>query len=535
MITVTNVSLNFSGQNLFSDVNLKFTPGNCYGVIGANGAGKSTFLKILSGELDSTTGEVSIDPNCRMSVLKQDHFAYDEYTVLDTIIMGNKRLYDIMKEKDALYEKEDFSDEDGIKAAELEAEFAEMDGWEADSNASKLMQGLGLDESIMYSQMADLGGNEKVKVLLAQALFGDPDIILLDEPTNHLDLQAIEWLEDFLLDYEGTVIVVSHDRYFLNVVCTHIVDIDYSKVKMYAGNYDFWYESSQMMERLIKQQNKKAEEKIKELQTFIQRFSANKSKSKQATSRKKMLDKLTVEELPASSRRYPFVGFDMDREAGRDLLTVDGLSKTVNGEKLLNNISFTLNHDDKIAIIGENEIAITALMQILAGEDEPDEGTVKWGVSTSRSYFPKDNSKYFDGCELNLVDWLRQYSAAGFETQNESYIRGFLGRMLFSGDDVFKQVNVLSGGEKVRCMLSRMMLYGSNVLILDQPTNHLDLESITAVNNGLKAFKGNVIFASHDHEFVNTVANRIIDIREDGTIVDRMCTFDEYIEMKRGN
>lgn len=535
MITVTNVSLNFSGQNLFSDVNLKFTPGNCYGVIGANGAGKSTFLKILSGELDSTTGEVSIDPNCRMSVLKQDHFAYDEYTALDTIIMGNKRLYDIMKEKDALYEKEDFSDEDGIKAAELEAEFAEMDGWEADSNASKLMQGLGLDESIMYSQMADLGGNEKVKVLLAQALFGDPDIILLDEPTNHLDLQAIEWLEDFLLDYEGTVIVVSHDRYFLNVVCTHIVDIDYSKVKMYVGNYEFWYESSQMMERLIKQQNKKAEEKIKELQTFIQRFSANKSKSKQATSRKKMLDKLTVEELPASSRRYPFVGFDMDREAGRDLLTVDGLSKTVNGEKLLNNISFTLNHDDKIAIIGENEIAITALMQILAGEDEPDEGTVKWGVSTSRSYFPKDNSKYFDGCELNLVDWLRQYSAAGFETQNESYIRGFLGRMLFSGDDVFKQVNVLSGGEKVRCMLSRMMLYGSNVLILDQPTNHLDLESITAVNNGLKAFKGNVIFASHDHEFVNTVANRIIDIREDGTIVDRMCTFDEYIEMKRGN
>lgn len=535
MITVTNVSLNFSGQNLFSDVNLKFTPGNCYGVIGANGAGKSTFLKILSGELDSTTGEVSIDPNCRMSVLKQDHFAYDEYTVLDTIIMGNKRLYDIMKEKDALYEKEDFSDEDGIKAAELEAEFAEMDGWEADSNASKLMQGLGLDESIMYSQMADLGGNEKVKVLLAQALFGDPDIILLDEPTNHLDLQAIEWLEDFLLDYEGTVIVVSHDRYFLNVVCTHIVDIDYSKVKMYVGNYEFWYESSQMMERLIKQQNKKAEEKIKELQTFIQRFSANKSKSKQATSRKKMLDKLTVEELPASSRRYPFVGFDMDREAGRDLLTVDGLSKTVNGEKLLNNISFTLNHDDKIAIIGENEIAITALMQILAGEDEPDEGTVKWGVSTSRSYFPKDNSKYFDGCELNLVDWLRQYSAAGFETQNESYIRGFLGRMLFSGDDVFKQVNVLSGGEKVRCMLSRMMLYGSNVLILDQPTNHLDLESITAVNNGLKAFKGNVIFASHDHEFVNTVANRIIDIREDGTIVYRMCTFDEYIEMKRGN
>lgn len=533
MITVTNLSLNFSGQNLFSDVNLKFTSGNCYGVIGANGAGKSTFLKILSGEIDSTTGDVSIAPNCRMSVLKQDHFAYDDYSVLDTIIMGNKRLYDIMKEKDALYEKEDFSDEDGIKAAELEAEFAEMDGWEADSDASKLLQGLGLDESLLYSNMADLSGNDKVKVLLAQALFGNPDIILLDEPTNHLDLQAIEWLEDFLLDYEGTVIVVSHDRYFLNVVCTHIVDIDYTKIKMYVGNYEFWYESSQMIERMIKQQNKKAEEKIKELQTFIQRFSANKSKSKQATSRKKMLDKLTVEELPASSRRYPFVGFDMDREAGRDLLTVDSISKTVNGETLLNNVSFTLNHDDKIAVIGENEIAVTALMQILAEESEPDSGSIKWGVSTSRSYFPKDNSAYFDSCDLNLVDWLRQYSAEGFETQNESYIRGFLGRMLFSGDDVFKQVKVLSGGEKVRCMLSRMMLFGSNVLLLDQPTNHLDLESITAVNNGLKAFKGNVIFSSHDHEFVNTVANRIIDIKPDGSVVDRMCTFDEYIEMQK--
>lgn len=533
MITVTNVSLNFSGQNLFSDVNLKFTPGNCYGVIGANGAGKSTFLKLLSGELETSTGEISVAPDCRMSVLKQDHFAYDEYTVLDTVIMGNKRLYDIMKEKDALYEKEDFSEEDGIRAAELEAEFAEMNGWEAESDASRLLQGLGLDESILYTVMADLGGNEKVKVLLAQALFGDPDIILLDEPTNHLDLQAIEWLEDFLLDYEGTVIVVSHDRYFLNVVCTHIVDIDYSKVKMYVGNYEFWYESSQMMQKLIKQQNKRAEEKIKELQTFIQRFSANKSKSKQATSRKKMLDKLTVEEMPASSRRYPFVGFEQDREVGRDILTVDSISKTVNGEKLLNNVSFTVNHDDKIAVIGENEIAITALMQILSGEEEPDEGSVKWGVSTSRSYFPKDNTKYFEGCSLNLVDWLRQYSAEGFETQNESYIRGFLGRMLFSGDDVFKPVNVLSGGEKVRCMLSRMMLYGSNVLLLDQPTNHLDLESITAVNNGLTAFKGNVIFSSHDHEFVNTVANRIIDIKEDGSIVDRMCTFDEYIEMKK--
>jgi len=535
MITVTNVSLNFSGQNLFSDVNLKFTPGNCYGIIGANGAGKSTFLKILSGELDSTTGEVTIDPNCRMSVLKQDHFAYDSYTVLDTVIMGNKRLYDIMKEKDALYTKEDFSDEDGMKAAELEAEFAEMNGWEAESDASKIVQGLGLDESVMYMNMSELDGNGKVKVLLAQALFGNPDIILLDEPTNNLDLQAIEWLEDFLLDYEGTVIVVSHDRYFLNVVCTHIVDIDYTKVKLYMGNYEFWYESSQLIQRMIKQQNKKAEEKIKELQTFIARFSANKSKSKQATSRKKMLDKITVETMPASSRRYPFVGFDMDREAGKDLLFVTGISKTVNGEKLLNNISFTMNHDDKIAIIGENELAVTALMQILAGEEEPDEGDVKWGISTSRSYFPKDNSAFFDGCSLNLMDWLRQFAPEGFETQNETYIRGFLGRMLFSGDDVYKEVQVLSGGEKVRCMLSRMMLYGSNVLLLDQPTNHLDLESITAVNNGLKAFKGNVIFACHDHEFINTVANRIIDIKEDGTIVDRMCTYDEYIEMRKNN
>lgn len=533
MITVTNVSLNFSGQNLFSDVNLKFTPGNCYGIIGANGAGKSTFLKILSGALDPTTGEVSVDKNCRMSVLKQDHFEFDEYSVLDTVIMGNKKLYDIMKEKDALYEKPDFSDEDGIKAAELETEFAEMDGWEAESDASKLIQGLGLDESILYQNMGDLGGNEKVKVLLAQALFGNPDIILLDEPTNHLDLQAIEWLEDFLLDYEGTVIVVSHDRYFLNVVCTHIVDIDYTKVKLYVGNYEFWYESSQLIQRMIKQQNKKAEEKIKELQTFIQRFSANKSKSKQATSRKKMLDKLTVEEMPASSRRYPFVGFDMDREAGKDLLTVDQISKTVNGEKLLNKVSFTLNHGDKIAVIGENEIAVTELIKILAEEDEPDEGSIKWGVSTSRSYFPKDNSEYFDGCSLNLMDWLRQFSPEGYETQNETYIRGFLGRMLFSGDDVYKEVQVLSGGEKVRCMLSRMMLFGSNVLILDQPTNHLDLESITAVNNGLTAFKGNVIFACHDHEFVNTVANRIIEIKADGSIVDRMCTYDEYIEMKK--
>lgn len=534
MITVTNVSLNFSGSNLFSDVNLKFTAGNCYGIIGANGAGKSTFLKILSGELEPTTGEVSVAPNCRMSVLKQDHFAYDYKTVMDTVIMGNKRLYDIMKEKDALYEKEDFSDEDGIRAAELEAEFAEMDGWESESNASRLIQGLGLDESVLYMQMSELGAKEKVKILLAQALFGNPDIVLLDEPTNHLDINAVQWLEEFIVDYPGTVLVVSHDRHFLNMVCTHIVDIDYTKIKMYVGNYEFWYESSQLIERMIKQQNKKAEEKIKELQSFIQRFSANKSKSKQATSRKKMLDKLTVEELPASSRRYPFVGFEQDREVGRDILTVDGLTKLSGGEKLLSNISFSLNKEDKIAVIGANELAVTALMEILAENDEDYDGTVKWGISTSRSYFPKDNSKFFDGCSLNLIDWLRQFTADTFETQSESYLRGFLGRMLFSGDDVFKEVRVLSGGEKVRCMLSRMMLFGSNVLLLDQPTNHLDLESITAVNNGLSAFKGNIIFSSHDHEFIQTVANRIIEINADGSITDRRCTYDEYIEMKRG-
>ncbi len=533
MIDVTNVSLNFSGTNLFSDVNLKFTPGNCYGIIGANGAGKSTFLKILSGELEPTTGSVSIKPGARMSKLNQDHFMFDEYTVLDTVIMGNKRLYDIMKEKDALYMKEDFSDEDGIKAAELEAEFADMDGWEAESNVSRLIQGLGLSEDILYMVMSDIGDKEKVKVLLAQALFGNPDIILLDEPTNHLDIGAIEWLEEFLISYEGTVIVVSHDRYFLNMVCTHIVDIDYTRIKMFVGNYEFWYESSQLIERMIKQQNKKAEEKIKELETFIQRFSANKSKSKQATSRKKMLDKLTVEELPTSSRRYPFVGFERDREVGRDILTVDSLTKTVDGTAVLNNISFTLSRDDKIAVIGENELAVTALMEILAEQDEDFSGTLKWGVSTSRSYFPKDNSEFFDGCTLNLIDWLRQYSADNAEAQTESYLRGFLGRMLFSGEDVFKEVQVLSGGEKVRCMLARMMLFGSNVLLLDQPTNHLDLESITAVNNGLSSFGGNIIFTSHDHEFIQTIANRIIEINADGTITDRMCTFDEYIEMKK--
>ena len=535
MITVSDLSFQFGGQLLFKDVELKFTPGNCYGIIGANGAGKSTFLKILCGELEPTKGSVSIAPGLRMSVLKQDHFAYDEMMVLDTVIMGNEKLYSIMKEKDALYAKEDFSDEDGIRAADLEAEFAEMNGWEAESDVSKLLQGLGLSESILYMTMSELDGNAKVKVLLAQALFGNPDIILLDEPTNHLDIDAIEWLEEFIVNYPGTVIVVSHDRYFLNMVCTHIVDIDYTKIKMYVGNYEFWYESSQLIERMIKQQNKKAEEKIKELQAFIQRFSANKSKSKQATSRKKMLDKLTVEELPASSRRYPFVGFEQDREVGRDILTVDSLSKTVDGVKLLDNVSFTMSRDDKIAVIGENEHAVTALMEILSENDTDFDGTVKWGVSTSRSYFPKDNSEFFDGCKLNLVDWLRQYSADTFETQSESYLRGFLGRMLFSGEDVFKEVHVLSGGEKVRCMLARMMLFGSNVLILDQPTNHLDLESITAVNNGLIAFKGNVIFTSHDHEFVQTVANRIIEINPDGSITDRLCTYDEYIEKYKKN
>ena len=526
MIDVVNVSLNFSGQPLFKDVDLKFTPGNCYGIIGANGAGKSTFLRILSGELEPTTGHVSIKPGVRMSVLKQDHFEYDEYTVLDTVIMGNPRLYSVMKEKDEIYMKEEFTDEDGIKAAELEAEFAEMDGWEAESDVSRLIQGLGLSGDILYSQMSSLTGKEKVKVLLAQALFGNPGIILLDEPTNHLDVKAINWLEDFLLDYQGTVIVVSHDRHFLNTVCTNIVDVDYGKIKMYVGNYEFWYESSQLMQKMIKDQNKKNEEKIKELQTFIQRFSANKSKSKQATSRRKLLDKLTVEEMPASSRRYPFVGFTMDREPGKDILIVENISKTIDGVKVLDNISFRVNKDDKIAFVGENEIANTTLFKIIMGEMEPDEGSYKWGVTITNSYFPMDNSEYFNGCSLNLVEWLSQYTTETTET----FMRSSLGRMLFSGDDVYKEVQVLSGGEKVRCMLSRMMLYGSNVLVLDQPTNHLDLESITAVNDGLKSFKGNVLFASHDHEFIQTIANRIMEIRKDGTLIDRLCTYDEYIE-----
>lgn len=525
MITVTNVSLNFSGQTLFKDVDLKFTSGNCYGIIGANGAGKSTFLRILSGELEPTTGSVSIKPGIRMSVLKQDHFEFDEYTVLDTVIMGNRRLYDVMKEKEAIYMKEDFSDEDGMRAADLEAEFAEMNGWEADSDVSKLIQGLGLSNDILYSQMSSLTAKEKVKVLLAQALFGNPGIILLDEPTNHLDVKAIAWLEDFLMEYEGTVIVVSHDRHFLNTVCTSIVDVDYGKIKMYVGNYEFWYESSQMIQKMVRDQNKKNEEKIKELQAFIQRFSANKSKSKQATSRRKLLDKLTVEEMPASSRRYPFVGFTMDREPGKEILQVEGISKTIDGVKVLDHVTFRVNNGDKIAFVGENEIANTTLFKIIMGEMEPDEGHYKWGVTISTSYFPLDNSEFFNDCDLNLVEWLSQYST---ET-SETFLRGFLGKMLFSGDDVYKPVKVFSGGEKVRCMLSRMMLFGSNMLVLDQPTNHLDLESITAVNEGLESFKGGILFASHDHEFIQTIANRIIEIQPDGSIVDKLCTYDEFI------
>ena len=528
MITVNDVSLNFSGQTLFKHVDLKFTPGNCYGIIGANGAGKTTFLRILSGDLEPTTGEVVISKDQRMSVLKQDHFQYDQYTVLDTVIMGNQRLYDIMKEKDALYAKEDFTDADGVKASELEAEFADMDGWEAESDVSRLIQGLGLSEDILYSEMSTLTAKEKVKVLLAQALFGKPDIILLDEPTNHLDIHAVEWLEDFILECESLIIVVSHDRHFLNTVCTNIVDVDYGGIKMYVGNYEFWYESSQMMQRLIRDQNKKKEEKIKELQEFVSRFSANKSKSKQATARRKLLDKLTVEEMPASSRRYPFVGFKMDREPGKEILAVEGLTKTVDGRKVLDNVSFRVNKGDKVAFVGEDEIATTTLFKILMEELEPDAGTFKWGTTITTSYFPLDNSAFFNDCDLNLVDWLGQYTADNAEEGTESFKRSFLGRMLFSGDDVYKPVKVLSGGEKVRCMLSRMMLFGSNALVLDQPTNHLDLESITAVNNGLIDFKGVVLFASHDHEFVQTIANRVMEF-VDGKLIDKMCTYDAYI------
>ena len=528
MITVSDLGLAYSGQPLFSHVDLQFTKGNCYGIIGANGAGKSTFLKILSGELEPTSGEVSILPKTRMSVLKQDQNAYNAYNVMDTVIMGNQRLYDIGKEKEALYAKEEMTEADGIRACELEEEYAELGGWEAESDASRILQGLGVGTEFHSNDMATLDARLKVKVLLAQALFGNPDILLLDEPTNNLDINAVNWLEDFLLDFEGTVIVVSHDRHFLNTICTHIVDIDYNKIKMYVGNYDFWYESSQLMQNLMKNQNKKNEEKAQELKEFISRFSANKSKSKQATARRKLLDKLTVEEMPASSRRYPFVGFTMDRECGKEILAVEGLSKTVDSRKVLDNVSFRVNKGDKIAFVGEDELAKTTLFKIVMGELEPDEGTYKWGTTITTSYFPLDNSAFFNDCDLNLVDWLAQFTPKIPEANTESFKRAFLGRMLFSGDDVFKPVKVLSGGEKVRCMLSRMMLYGSNVLVLDQPTNHLDLESITAVNNGLVDFKGVVLFASHDHEFVQTIANRIM-VLEDGKLTDRLGTYEDYI------
>lgn len=525
MITVNNVSLRYGDRKLFEDVNLKFTPGNCYGVIGANGAGKSTFLKILSGEIEPNTGEVSIPKGIRMSVLKQDHYEYDKYMVLETVIMGNSRLYEIMKEKEEIYSKEDFSDEDGIKAAELEGEFAELNGWEAEAEASALLQGLGIGTELHDKNVENLSGVEKVKVLLAQALFGKPGILILDEPTNHLDIKSINWLEEFLIEFEGIVIVVSHDRHFLNKVCTNMADVDFGKIKLYVGNYDFWYESSQLALQMAKDQNKKKEEKIKELQEFIARFSANASKSKQATSRKKLLDKITLDDIEPSSRKYPFVGFKPEREVGNEILTVDGLTKTIDGEKVLNNVSFTVSKDDKIVFIGENELAKTTLFKILTGEMEPDSGTFKWGVTITRAYFPKDNSEFFNNVTLNLVDWMRQFS----EEKSESYLRGFLGRMLFSGDEALKEANVLSGGERVRCMLSKMMLSSANVLILDQPTNHLDLESITAVNNGLRDYKSNILFTSHDHQFIQTIANRIIEITDEG-IIDRKISYDEYLE-----
>lgn len=524
LINVNNVSLRYGAQKLFDDVNLTFTPGNCYGVIGANGAGKSTFLKILSGDIEADTGDITLGKNMRMSVLKQDHYEYDDFNVIQTVIMGNKRLYDIMIEKDALYAKEDFTDEDGIKASELEGEFAEMDGWSADSEASSLLQGLGIPTSLHEKDVKDLTGNEKVKVLLAQALFGKPGILILDEPTNHLDVKSIRWLQDFLGDFEGTVIVVSHDRHFLNEVCTHMVDIDFGKIKMFVGNYDFWYESSQLALSLMRDQNKKKEEKIKDLQNFIARFSANASKSKQATSRKKLLEKITLDDIMPSSRRYPFVGFNMEREVGNEILTVEELNKTVDGVHLIKNLSFRVNKYDKIAFIGD-ELAITHLFKILIGEENQDAGTFKWGQTITTSYFPKDNSHFFEGVNLNLIDWLRQFSVE----QSEIYLRGFLGRMLFSGEEALKEAKVLSGGEKVRCMLSRMMLKDANVLILDQPTNHLDLESITAVNNGLRDFKSNLLFTSHDHQFIHTIANRIIEITKDG-FRDRSMTYEEYIE-----
>ena len=525
MISTSNVTLRVGKKALFEDVNIKFTEGNCYGLIGANGAGKSTFLKILSGQLEPTNGEVIITPGERLSFLQQDHFKYDEYPVLDTVMMGNARLYEIMKEKEAIYAKEDFTDEDGMKASELEGEFAAMNGWEAESDAATLLNGLGIPVEMHYEMMKNLNGPEKVKVLLAQALFGNPDILLLDEPTNHLDLDAIAWLEEFLINFDNTVIVVSHDRYFLNKVCTQIADIDYGKIKLYAGNYDFWYESSQLLIRQMKEANKKKEEKIKELQEFISRFSANASKSKQATSRKRALEKIQLDDIQPSSRKYPYIDFRPNREIGNEVLTVEGLSKTIDGEKVLDNISFTLNHDDKVAFVGSNELAKTTLFQILAGELEPDEGTYKWGITTSQSYFPKDNSKEFDNDDT-IVDWLTQYS----EIKDATYVRGFLGRMLFAGEDGVKKVNVLSGGEKVRCLLSKMMISGANVLILDEPTNHLDMESITALNNGMTKFPGVLLFSSRDHQIVQTTANRIMEIVPGGKLIDKITTYDEYLE-----
>ncbi|CAM3992186.1 ABC-F family ATP-binding cassette domain-containing protein [Lederbergia lenta] len=525
MITVNNVGLRFGDRKLFEDINIKFTPGNCYGLIGANGAGKSTFLKILSGELEAQTGTVSMTPGERLAVLKQDHFQYEEEEVLKVVMMGHTRLYEIMQEKDAIYMKADFSEADGMRAAELEGEFAELNGWEAESEAAILLKGLGIDETSHDKKMAELSGSDKIKVLLAQALFGKPDVLLLDEPTNHLDLKAIQWLEEFLINFENTVIVVSHDRYFLNKVCTHIADLDFAKIQVYAGNYDFWYESSQLAQRMASDANKKKEEKIKELQAFIARFSANASKSKQATSRKKSLEKITLDDIQPSSRRYPFVGFSPEREIGNDLLRVEGLTKTIDGVKVLDNISFIMNKDDKIALVGKNEIAKTTLFKILTGEIEPDEGSFKWGITTSQAYFPKDNSEFFEGSELNLVDWLRQFSP---QDDSESFLRGFLGRMLFSGEEVLKKASVLSGGEKVRCMLSKMMLSGANVLLLDEPTNHLDLESITALNDGLISFKGSMIFASHDHQFIQTISNRIIDLTPKG-MIDKEMSYDEYL------
>jgi ATPase subunit of ABC transporter with duplicated ATPase domains len=526
MIAVSNVSLRYGDRKLFEDVNIKFTPGNCYGLIGANGAGKSTFLKILSGEIEANTGDVIITPGERLAVLKQNHFEYEEMQVLETVIMGHTRLYQVMQEKNAIYMKEDFTDEDGMKAAELEGEFAELNGWEAESEAAILLKGLGIGEDLHYKTMSELTGAEKVKVLLAQALFGQPDILLLDEPTNHLDLKAIQWLENFLMNFENTVIVVSHDRHFLNKVCTHMADLDYSKIQLYVGNYDFWYESSQLAARMAGDANKKKEEKIKELQNFIARFSSNASKAKQATSRKKLLDKITLDDIKPSSRKYPFCGFTPDREAGNDLLFVEGISKTIDGEKVLDNVSFTINKGDKIAFIGRNDIALSTLFKILMGEMEADSGTFKWGITTSQAYFPRDNSAYFNNSDLNLVDWLRQFSP---NDESDSFLRGFLGRMLFSGEEVMKKSSVLSGGEKVRCMLSKMMLSGANVLLLDDPTNHLDLESITSLNEGLINYKGTLLFTSHDHQFVQTIANRIIEVTPTG-IVDKQCTYDEYLE-----